>query len=187
MCDIGEAAATILCDPGSHKFKTYTICGPAWCNRDAEDALSSALNKGVRYQQVTYESLARVYAERGWERWAIDGVMECFRLTEQGRYEFREGDFAKLTGHCPTSLQCWIENHKNAFVGTSKMSVPFVNAGSGSGTKTEAEQHAEAVAQMHAGASGSLAPVQASAAPASFGVAAAPPAVVSGGAAPGSQ
>jgi uncharacterized protein YbjT (DUF2867 family) len=107
--DAGEAAYAILTNPTAHHNRTYTIAGPPYTKNDVAAAWSSALGRRVVYERLSYDDMEKALCDKGLPKWQVKGMLELWHLCDDGRYDFRENDFKKLTGRDAMSVQSWIE------------------------------------------------------------------------------
>lgn len=116
--DAGVAAATILVDPSKHEGKTYNIVSCRNTMDDIASTLSTLLEKEITFVKVEPSDAKQTFLGFGMAEWQVDGVLELFKLMEEGSPKTNQedlGDYKNITGEDPTSLKDFLTNFKAAF------------------------------------------------------------------------
>ena len=82
IADVANAVVEILSQPGYHVMKTYTIAAPPHTAEEAAQKFSEVLGRVVQVEQVSYDQYRSSQLSMGYLEWAVDGLMEYFRLID---------------------------------------------------------------------------------------------------------
>lgn len=118
VADVGKAAAVILTQPEKHANKTYKLVSDRHTFTNVTAAFCEALGKEVRYKRVSYDDAKQKMVKCGFQGWMADGVLELYKLIDQGSHVTNESDLSQyqhLTGEKPTDLKTWVHGVASAF------------------------------------------------------------------------
>ena len=118
VADAGKAAASILSQSQKHAGKTYKIVSNRHSFADVAKEFSEALGKEVKYNHVSYQDAKKSMVKCGFQDWMADGVLELYKLIDEGSHVINEGDltqFQHLTGEKPTDLKTWVRGVAPSF------------------------------------------------------------------------
>jgi len=117
VSDIGEAASVILRNPKGHANQTYSLVTKGYSHSELAHHFGLALNKEVKYVQVSYEAAKKSFMDQGYPEWQVDGVMELYKMFDADSKitNVESGDFKKITGRQPIQIQDWIAQVAPAF------------------------------------------------------------------------
>lgn len=103
--DLGEAtAAAALAEVGAKEI--YELTGDtAHSYADVASVVSNATGKPIRYQAVAEADYAKALARYGVPEWMAIALANMYTAVAQNRFAIVTGDFAKLTGHAPRTLE----------------------------------------------------------------------------------
>ena len=111
--DIAECYIHIAKTYLKHKKQTYTLYSDTYTNQDVLDGFRKATGKDyIQYVQVPYEGAKQAFQGFGMPEWQAEGVMELFKLVEEGdstQLTSSFETFSKITGHKTTSLAAFFE------------------------------------------------------------------------------
>jgi len=114
--DVGEAAAAVLANPGSHANKTYRLTTKAFSHNDLAKAFSHATGKQVDYVHVSYDDAKKAFLGLGFPEWQVDGILELYKdIDSQASYYGETADVKTLTGREPTTIDQWTQQVGGAF------------------------------------------------------------------------
>jgi predicted dinucleotide-binding enzyme len=105
--------------------QTYNLVTKAHSNAELAHHFTHALNKEVKYVQVPYEAAKKSFMDSGFPEWQVDGIMELFKMFDADSKvtNMESGDFKKITGRNPTSIQDWVAQVAPAFGIVKKISI----------------------------------------------------------------
>lgn len=113
--DVVEAALAVLTSPG-HEGRTFVLTGPRAVSYDEiASALSSALNKEVRYVDVPSEAGKKAMLDMGMPEWIADGYIELIEEFANDWGTKVYPDVATLTGHPPRSIEQFAVDFSTVF------------------------------------------------------------------------
>lgn len=115
VADVGAAAVAILTNPEPHKDKVYLINGPSADFNEDASAFPRTIGREVRYEQISYDEAQKFYVRKGMPEWQAKGLMELYRLVDEGQFNFPVRDFKHVTGHHPTNFEHWLASVKDQF------------------------------------------------------------------------
>jgi uncharacterized protein YbjT (DUF2867 family) len=116
--DAGNACAAILSDYSKHIGKTYTIISEHYTQGELAAAFSKALGREIKYIQIPFDVQKKGMIDLGLVEWAVDGLIEIFKFIEEGVPEAvlpGDGDYKKITGADPTTLDGWLSKYGGFF------------------------------------------------------------------------
>ena len=116
--DAGKAGAVVLADPTKHVDKTYKLISGCYTYNEIVAVFSAALGREITYTRFSYEDAKKVYVGMGFEEWRVDGLLELYKLINDGSKVIDEpdrDDFTKITGEKPTELETWLSLVAEAF------------------------------------------------------------------------
>lgn len=118
VSDVGMAAADLLAKPKKHYGKTYTLAMPPFSMVDFSKAISKVVGKQVLVRTVTYQQSKEAFMEMGFPEWQVDGIMEIYKLIDEGRPSTlckQRGDLKTITGKPATTMEQWVAANAAAF------------------------------------------------------------------------
>lgn len=114
--DIAEAAATILADPAPHAGHSYTLTGPEAVSHDqCADALSHALDREVRYVNLTREAHRAGMVENGLPAWLADDLTTLQAIYANGGGRSVSPAFRSITGRRGRTFPVFARDYAGAF------------------------------------------------------------------------
>jgi NAD(P)H dehydrogenase (quinone) len=119
VSDIGEVAAKILDHPKPWRDRILRLTVPAPVSmNELAMSFSRALDKPVKYVQVTTEQAKEAFLGKGYPAWQATGVLELFKLIEAGASEINtvSPDIELVLGHPGTSVDMWVQSVKAGFM-----------------------------------------------------------------------
>ncbi len=118
--DCALAAATVLTgDMSAHHQQNYEITGPeAITLAEVAERMSRILGRTIRYVDLPVEEFGEMLIEQaGFPRDSIEIAVLChFRAFRRGDADLVTHTFEQLTGRRPTSIDQFIEAHRDAFL-----------------------------------------------------------------------
>jgi uncharacterized protein YbjT (DUF2867 family) len=119
VSDAGKAGADILAQPADlHNGKTYKLVMPAFTLNDLAAAFTKSLGKTVTATTVPYPACKEAFMGMGFPEWQTDGILELFQLIDAESpltNEADTGDFTKITGEPPMTVEEWVEQNAAGF------------------------------------------------------------------------
>lgn len=126
VTDIAKASASILSNWERHSGKTYALASDEISYHDITVQLSSALQRPIRYVQMSYDEAKASLVAQGLPDWQADGTLENYRLIEAEVPQLSRGDISSvelLTGEGPTTLEMWVSINASFFAESKQKSV----------------------------------------------------------------
>jgi uncharacterized protein YbjT (DUF2867 family) len=119
VSDAGKAGADILAQSADlHNGKTYKLVMPAMTLNDLAAAFTKSLGKTVTPTTVPYPACKEAFMGMGFPEWQTDGILELFRLFDAESPVTNEvdiGDYTKITGEAPMTVEEWVEQNAAGF------------------------------------------------------------------------
>lgn len=113
--DISDFAAHVLTTPG-HEGKTYTLTGPASINmHQVAAAFGAALGKPVKYIPVPVEASKEAMSKFGLDPWMVNLLGEYFTAYSRNWGDLVNGEFQRVTGKAPRSIEQFARDFAGAF------------------------------------------------------------------------
>jgi uncharacterized protein YbjT (DUF2867 family) len=113
--DISDAAARVLTTPG-HEKKTYTLTGPrAVSLHNVATALTTALNKPVKYVPVPLDAAEDSLAKMGLDEWMRALLTDYFAAYGNNWGGAVTADFEHVVGRDPRSIEDFARDFARAF------------------------------------------------------------------------
>ena len=117
--DAAKAGAAILANYSKHNGKGYTIQSDRYTNAELAAAFTEALGKEVKFIQVSPKVARQGMVGKGWPEWQVDGILELWKLIEEGAPVLTAGDdgqaLKSLTGEEPISMKAWVTKNAPGF------------------------------------------------------------------------
>jgi thiosulfate/3-mercaptopyruvate sulfurtransferase len=114
--DVGKAIAAILKNPKPHLGKIYNLAGAqAQDMTEVAAAYGRALGRTITYEDVPLEKWRAGLAELNQPEHLVRHLTTMAVLHQQNRYDRLIGDFEKLTGSRPVSVEAFVRRHSNMF------------------------------------------------------------------------
>jgi hypothetical protein len=91
---------------------------PAMTLNDLAAAFTKSLGKTVTPTTVPYPACKEALMGIGFPEWQTDGLLEVFRLFDAESpvtNEVNIGDYTKITGEAPMTVEEWVEQNAVAF------------------------------------------------------------------------
>lgn len=115
--DIAKAAAAALSEDG-HAGKIYNLTGPeALTHQAMAEKLSAALNRPVRFVDVSPEAMRDALAKAGFPAWQLEGLIEDYAHYQRGEAAEITTDVLDATGKPPGNFDAFARDYATAFVG----------------------------------------------------------------------
>ncbi len=122
--DIAAVAAAVLTSSG-HEGKTYTITGPeALTHAQVAEKIGRALGKEVKYQEIPPAIAREVMLGIGMSEWIVDGVLELFRLYDEGEASYVTAVIEEVARKKPITFDEFARDFAGAFAGQGVPSTP---------------------------------------------------------------
>lgn len=118
MDDVSNAIMNIIIRPQNHEEKIYHLTGPSVTLQQQAEALSKALGRDIALEKEDYEQYREYLESRKVPEWQIHGTFELYRMIDTGNERCNmedPGDYEKITGGKPTSLEEWCKKHVDEF------------------------------------------------------------------------
>ncbi len=112
--DIGRAATAILSDCSAHKGKWYNLTGPeSLTGTQMAETFSRTLNTKISWQDIPRAAARAILRQMQVPASEAQGLLEFYELVQKKEVaEQEKNDFKTITGEEPTSLQQFLERHK---------------------------------------------------------------------------
>jgi uncharacterized protein YbjT (DUF2867 family) len=118
--DVADVAAALLTGDG-HEGKTYVVTGPEPLTfADAARHLSSAVDRPVRYVDVTAEVAGSVLLSMGLPAWYVDDLLELYAFYSSGAGSVVTDAVRRLAGHPGRSFAQFAGDYRAVFGGRSQ-------------------------------------------------------------------
>jgi uncharacterized protein YbjT (DUF2867 family) len=116
--DVAAVAAAALIDSTHHHCKTYVITGPeALTFADAAEQLSAALDKPVRYIDITHEHARTALLQRGMPEWYVEDLLGFYDFYSSGAGAAVSDVVARTTGQPGRRFDQFVQDHRSTFTG----------------------------------------------------------------------
>ena len=118
MEDVSKAVMNIITRPQNHEEKIYHLTGPSITLRQQAAALGKVLNKDITIETEHYEQFRENLESRKVPEWQIHGTFELYRMIDTDNELCNmddPGDYEKITGEKPTSLEEWCKKNAGKF------------------------------------------------------------------------
>jgi uncharacterized protein YbjT (DUF2867 family) len=113
--DIAEVAAKTLTED-SHLGKTYTLTGPeAVSNARIAQILSAALQREVKYVDLSPEDMKKAMMGAGSPEWSANGIIDLNQLYRKGGASEVTADVERVLGRKPTSFEQFARDYASSF------------------------------------------------------------------------
>ncbi len=115
--DVTRAGAAVLADCNENG-RDYVITGPELFSLgEVAEVMSRVTGRSIPYRDISDADLAQALVEEaGMTPEAAEiGVICHFRAWRNGDAQALTGTFRELTGAAPTTLEAWLEAHREAF------------------------------------------------------------------------
>jgi uncharacterized protein YbjT (DUF2867 family) len=113
--DIGEAAATVLCEPG-HDGHTYVLTGPqAPTYRQIGQMIAREVGREITVVDTSPARVGDDLRARGLSEWDARHLTEMLTMFAAGTAENITQDVQRLTGHPPRSVAEFLATHAALF------------------------------------------------------------------------
>ncbi|MEU1386870.1 MULTISPECIES: SDR family oxidoreductase [unclassified Nonomuraea] len=110
--DIGDFAAAVLRDPGSHKGRTYTLTGPASISLgEAATALTDVYGTPIAYQPVAPDDAYRSMLDAGIREWDAAVTREYLKAYAAGWGDRTTTAFTDVTGRPGRTFTEFAKDH----------------------------------------------------------------------------
>jgi len=118
VSDVGEVAANILlCSPGKHAYKTYTLTGPQLLTgEEVAQTFGNLFGKKFDFLSPSREAAKMEYLKNGMEKNYVDMLMEILDSISRREQETVSSDAEILLGRSPVTLEQVMVTHKNHFL-----------------------------------------------------------------------
>jgi uncharacterized protein YbjT (DUF2867 family) len=115
--DIAAAAVALLLRPSATAGEHASVLtGPELLDLPTQvKILSEAVNRPLRYEDITDADVARSMQERGASPDLIDAVAELNSLLRSGALAVRTDEVAHITGRPAAPFRHWVRGHLDAF------------------------------------------------------------------------
>lgn len=114
--DVAEVAAAVLQHPAYHTGQTYVITGPeAVSYADAAEALSTVLDRPIRYVDVPPEAYRDRLVEAGRPEWLADDLTALSRIFRAGHGAHLSSVVRDLTGRRGRRFGRFVRDYADAF------------------------------------------------------------------------
>ena len=112
--DIGRAATVILSDCAAHRGKWYNLTGPkALTGPDMAASFSRTLNTKIAWQDIPRAAARSILRQMQVPASEAQGLLEFYELVQRKEVaEQEKNDFKTITGQESTSLEQFLERHK---------------------------------------------------------------------------
>jgi uncharacterized protein YbjT (DUF2867 family) len=118
--DVADVAAALLTGDG-HEGKTYVVTGPEPLTfAEAARHLSSAVDRPVRYVDVTAEVAGSVLLSMGLPPWYVDDLLELYAFYSSGAGSVVTDAVRRLAGHPGRSFAQFAGDYRTVFGGRSQ-------------------------------------------------------------------
>lgn len=108
---------------------------------------SKALQKDIKYINITPSGCKKLLEDSGLETWVADGFLELFDEIANNKYAFETHDLLySLTGKRSTSLYTFFEQHRERFTGPALASVVREEPSEGMPEKKVEEKRGKTIA-----------------------------------------
>lgn len=113
--DIAKAAAAALTEDG-HAGKIYNLTGPeALTHQAMAEKLSAALNRPVRFVDVSPEAMRDALAKVGFPAWQLEGLIEDYAHYHRGEAAEIASGVRDATGSQPRAFEDFARDYATAF------------------------------------------------------------------------
>jgi len=104
VCDVGEAIAAIARNFDRYSGKELLLSATPFCGQDIVNLCSKTLGQRVEIVNINDESFVNGARKMGLPEWLGRGVLELFKMVDDGQLLFDTKDLATLLGREPTNL-----------------------------------------------------------------------------------
>lgn len=113
--DVAEVIRLVLTNP-AHRNKSYDLTGPeALTLSDVAEKFSKVLGREIRYVPQPIEDFRKVLTQVGLTEWRINAVCDEFQLLADRNSAETTDTVRQLLGREPTSLEKFIEDHRDLY------------------------------------------------------------------------
>ncbi len=114
--DVASAAAEILLNPDTHKYKTYNVTGgEVLSNHEAAEALTRVLGEEIRYQPVDPGIAEEAMKQMGLSEWTVDIMMSLNNFIKDGKAVDVTDAINDITGKDPISFEQFVNDYKKTW------------------------------------------------------------------------
>lgn len=114
-CDVARTAARVLRGEG-YENQTYVLTGPSAIDmRDVARAISTAINKEVRYVPISPEDAEKNMRSMGMPDWLVEDLSQLSRIYSENGASQVSQDISKLTGSRATDVSRFTQDNWKRF------------------------------------------------------------------------
>jgi len=111
VSDIGEATANIAADiEGAYLCQTLALAGESHTLSQLTQWLGQFRGRPVTYEHITLDANRQLLLDFGFEAWQADGIIELYKLVNEGAYRFDAAELTAALGHPPLPAARWLQH-----------------------------------------------------------------------------